>query len=146
MSSFVIAILVTGGILRAQIFFKCNVQNNNKQTRIERGGMAMMMNSSGVDFVTLFSIPIYILGVFIVVFSILRFLSKASKLAWGIYLTLFLTYSLLFSSLALVTVDIARVFILFLMSHSIIIIIIIIIRDCMPKLHYQKMIIYHPNT
>jgi len=53
------------------------------------------------------TIVLYFVATIFIVFAVLRYFAKESKLHWGVYITMFLTYLTLFSSLALITIDLA---------------------------------------
>ena len=57
----------------------------------------------------LVSILIYVLLTNIVVYVILRYYTKESRMKWGLYIPLFVTYVILLSSLPLISVDLAAV-------------------------------------
>jgi hypothetical protein len=62
---------------------------------------------AGVDLVIIFSIPIYVVVAAIIIVLILRYYTRKNKLPWMAYITLFLTYWILFTALALIAVDLS---------------------------------------
>lgn len=53
------------------------------------------------------SLVIYFVATLFIVFAVLRYFTKKSKIPWAVYITLFVTYVTLFYSLALITIDLS---------------------------------------